>query len=69
MAVWYYGYHFYVGLEKKHSGITTDPQRRQMEHRQRWPGGRLHVATGPMTEAQARYWESLQTKTITPPRR
>jgi hypothetical protein len=65
----YYGYHYYVGSVKKHSGITTDPQRRQTEHQQRWPGGRLQVATGSMTEAQARAWEALQTKTITPERR
>ncbi len=68
MALSYYGYHFYVGNDKKHSGITTDPQRRQSEHQQRWPGGRMYLALGPVTEAQARAWEALQTKTITPQR-
>lgn len=68
MAYWY-GYHYYTGVQKRHSGITTDPQRRQTEHQQRWPGGQLQVVTGPMTEAQARAWEALQTKTITPERR
>jgi len=68
MATLYYGYHYYVGNDKKHSGITTDAERRQTEHQQRWPGGRLVVATGPMTEPQARAWEAQQTKTITPER-
>jgi hypothetical protein len=68
MTSWY-GYHYYQGGTKRHSGITTDPKRRQTEHQQRWPGGYLQVVTGPMTEAQARAWEAEQTKTITPPRR
>ena len=69
MALHFYGYHYYVGSDKKHSGITTDPRRREVEHQQRWPGGGLYVAVGPVTEAQARNWEALQTKTITPERR
>ncbi len=68
MASWY-GYHYYTSTGKKHSGITTDPVRRQADHQQRWPGGRLQVVIGPTTEAQARAWEALQTKTITPERR
>jgi len=69
MATYWYGYHYYVASVKKHSGITTDPNRRQLEHRQRWPGGNLVVAIGPTTEAVARAWEAAQTKTITPVRR
>lgn len=65
----YYGYHYYVSGLKKHSGITNDPERRQAEHRQRWPGGYLKLMIGPTTEANARAWEALQTKTITPERR
>jgi hypothetical protein len=68
MANWY-GYHFYQSGVKRHSGITTDPTRRQTEHQQRWPGGTLHVVTGAMTEAQARAWEAQQSQTITPPRK
>jgi hypothetical protein len=66
----YYGYHYYdrAGV-KRHSGITTEPARRQAEHQQRWPGGRLVVVLGPTSEAAARAWEALQTKTITPERR
>ena len=70
MATDYYGYHYY-GADgvKKHSGITNDPPRREAEHQQRWPRGRLVIVIGPVTEAVARAWEASQTKTITPPRR
>jgi hypothetical protein len=65
----FYGYHFYQRGTKKHSGITTEPRRRETEHQQRWPGGELKVATEAMTETQARAWEAKQTKTITPERK
>jgi hypothetical protein len=65
----YYGYHYYLGVVKKHSGITTEPERRQTEYQARWPGGYFRVVTGPMTEAQARGWEAMQTRTITPEQR
>jgi len=68
MATSWYGYYFYQNGVKRHSGITTDPSRRQDEHRQRWPGGTLQIATGPLTEAAAREWEANQTKTTTPQR-
>ena len=69
MAVSYFGYHYFVGSDKKHSGITNDPPRRETEHQQRWPGGKLYIIIGPVTEAQAKAWEANQTKTITPSRR
>jgi hypothetical protein len=69
MPTYYYGYHYYTSAGKRHSGITTDPNRRQTEHQQRWPGGRLQVVIGPTTETAARAWEALQTKTVTPERR
>jgi len=69
MATNWYGYHYYVGNVKKHSGITSDPQRRQAEHQTRWPGGKMVLIIGPVTEAVARAWEAQQTKTITPERR
>ena len=62
------GYDFKVGDKIVHSGITTDPDRRETEHKQRWPGGKLKVVTGPMTEQGAREWESSKQKTITPKR-
>ena len=69
MTMAWFGYHFYQYGQKKHSGITEDPPRREREHQQRWPGGRLEIVIGPTTEANARAWEAEQTKTITPPRR
>jgi hypothetical protein len=69
IAAAYYGYHYCVGNNKKHSGITNDLQRRETEHQERWPGGRLIVAIGPISEARAMAWEVNQSKTITPPRR
>ena len=68
MSNWY-SYHYYDSTGKRHSGITSDPQRRQAEHQTRWPGGKLQIAVGPTTEAKARAWEAQQTKTITPERR
>ena len=65
----YYGYHYYVGVVKMHSGITTELERHQTEDQARWPGGYLRVVTGPLTDAQARAWEAMQTKTITSERR
>lgn len=62
------GYDFKVGGRIVHSGITNDPDRREMEHKQRWPSGTLTVVTGPMTEAGAREWEAGKMKTITPKR-
>ena|SRR5437773_2885029 len=66
MATNWYGYHYHDGTGKRHCGITTNPQRRQSELQERWPGGRLYLAIGPVTEAEARAWEALQTETTTP---
>jgi hypothetical protein len=63
------GYDFMVGTKIVHSGITNDPDRRENEHQQRWPSGRLKVVTGPMTEDGARQWEATKQKTITPARK
>jgi hypothetical protein len=64
----YIGYDFMVGTKIAHSGITSDPGRREGEHQQRWPSGYLKVVTGPMTEEGAREWEAGKQKTITPKR-
>ena len=69
MATNWYGFHFHDATGKRHCGITTDPQQRQSELQERWPGGTVYLAIGPMTEAEARAWEALQTETITPQRR
>ncbi len=64
----YVGYDFMVGTKIVHSGITIDSDRRETEHKQRWPSGHLKVVTGPMTEEGARDWEAGKQKTITPKR-
>ena len=69
MATYWYGYHYYDDTGKRHSGITTDPERRQNGHQQSSLRGRLTVVVGPTSEGSARAWEALQTKTITPERR
>ena len=52
-----------------HSGITKDPERREEEHQQRWPGSRL-VKKGPtVTEDTAKEWEKTKQKSITPKRK
>lgn len=53
----YYTYHFIVGGNIVHGGITTDPKRREEEHQRRWPAGYLSVVSGPMSEMNARAWE------------
>ena len=55
----YYTYRFYVNGRVVHGRITTDPDRREREHRQKWPNGYLNVVGGPMSEAAARRWERI----------
>lgn len=57
-----YTYHFVVidsrgGLTVVHGGITTNPARREREHREKWPNGSLRIVGGPMSESAARAWE------------
>ena len=53
----YFTYHFMVNGRIVHGGITTDTERRETEHRQKWPNGTLVVVGGPMSEEDARQWE------------
>lgn len=68
MAAKWYCYDYKVNGIIKHSGITTDRDRREKEHQARWPGGKLYTVKGPVTEAVAREWETTKQKTITPRR-
>ena len=52
-----------------HTGITMRPEERDKEHQQRWPGSHLVRVGAPVTETQARDWESRQKKSITPERK
>ncbi len=64
----WYKYDFMVGDKIVHSGITTDLRRREGEHRQRWPSGRIVQVGNATTEEAAREWETTKQKTITPRR-
>ena len=60
-------YDFKVGNQIRHSGITTDLERREAEHKRRWPGGHIVQVGVATTEAAAREWEKTKQKTVTPP--
>ncbi len=64
-----YTYDFKVGNKIVHSGITNDPERREQEHKQRWPSGHMKVIGTAKTEEGARKWEATKEKTITPQRK
>ncbi len=64
----WYKYDYKVGNTIKHSGITQDLARREKEHQQRWPGGRIVQVGGAVTEESAREWERGKQKTVTPRR-
>jgi len=53
----YRKYVFKVGGQINHGGITTDLERREQEHRQKWPSGKIKQIGGPVTEESARKWE------------
>ena len=53
----YYKYHFKVGNKIVHGGITTDLDRREDEHQQKWPKGHIKKVGRNTTEDGARQWE------------
>ncbi len=61
-----YTYDYKVGRKIKHSGITKDLERREKEHQQRWPNGRIVKVGRAKTEEGACAWEETKKKTITP---
>ena len=65
----YYTYDFKVGNSTVESGITRDPGRRELEHRQRWENGRLVIVGRARTEESARKWEAAKIDPFTPPRK
>lgn len=52
-----YKYRFLVGSRVVYRGITTDLERRQREHRRRWPDGRIESVGEPTSHAEAWEWE------------
>ena len=64
-----YTYDYKVGNKIMHSGITDDLERRESEHKRRWPGGHIVKVGSAKTEKSAREWEKTKQKTITPRRK
>jgi predicted GIY-YIG superfamily endonuclease len=50
-------YHFKVGNKIMHGGVTTDLERREKEHQQKWPKGHIVQVGRRTTEDAARKWE------------
>jgi len=55
-----YKYHFKIGNKIVHSGITNDLDRREQEHKQKWPQGHIRQVGRKTTEEAARNWEKDQ---------
>ena len=58
-----YNYTFRVGRRVSHRGITNDPARREREHQQRRPSGKLTVEGPAKTRDRALEVERNRTKT------
>ena len=55
-----YRYRFKVDGRVVHHGITTDLQRRERQHRKRWPGGVIEQVGQPTAPHAAWDWERRQ---------
>ncbi len=53
-----YKYQFKDGNKILHGGITTDLERREAEHQQKWPDGHIKQVGRRTTEEAARDWEN-----------
>lgn len=53
----HYKYKFKIGNRVVHGGITTDLERREKEHQQKWPDGHIKQEGRRTTEEAARQWE------------
>ncbi|MDA8186862.1 MAG: hypothetical protein M0T85_01805 [Dehalococcoidales bacterium] len=52
-----YKYHFKVGRKIVHGGITDDLERREREHRLKWPTGHIEQVGRRTTREAALGWE------------
>ena len=50
-------YYFKLGNKIVHGGITNDLDRRESEHKQKWPAGHIFKVGRRTTEEAARKWE------------
>lgn len=60
-----YKYVFKVGNKIVYGGITNDLDRREQEHKQKWPGGHIVKVGRRTTEEAAREWEKVGQRKIT----
>lgn len=56
-----YRYHFKVDGKIVYRGFTIDLERREREHRQRWPTGHIEQVGPPTTHEEAWHWQRQQT--------
>ena len=52
-------YHFKVGNKIVHRGVTNDLDRREAEHRERWPNGKITKVGIRTTRPAALEWERV----------
>ncbi len=52
-------YVYLQGNKVSHGGITNDLDRRESEHRRRWPSGRIRQVGRRTTHTAARGWEQV----------
>lgn len=50
-------YHFKVGSRIVHRGVTNDLERREREHKVRWPKGHIQKVGNKTTRESAFAWE------------
>lgn len=53
----YQKYYFKIRNKIVHGGITNDLERREQEHKQKWPTGHIKQVGRSTTEEAARKWE------------
>jgi hypothetical protein len=52
--------YFKTGRKIRHAGFTNDLERREREHRQKWPSGHICRVGTVTTDEAAREWEERQ---------
>lgn len=56
----YFTYYFKVGRKIVHKGRTDNLERREQEHKQKWPSGHIFKVGHRKTEEGAKKWEKKQ---------
>jgi len=56
----YFTYYFKDGRKIVHKGMTDNLERREQEHKQKWPSGHIVKVGRRKTEEGAKKWEKKQ---------